>query len=337
MPDYKQYKVQNLMDLLGHGANLGAAGAEQQMKGQQGLQQLLQGQQQKADLDKSNAKAEFDAVQQAVQDAQKGGRKITAKMGNASYGESDPDPTKMSAAEAQKFLKTAGTAYKPINDQLDASKATLDYLNQKNASSDKLALISEARIAAGQGGSRAIKGIMDSLSGGKTAGMDFQNALNYVNNTADIPTMQDSQRDALRESVFGRIPQLGTLHNQTQAQLAQQGPLVAPHADHVGLTNSFSTPAQAKLDQLNQMGKEYQTQRAAMNSRAIGAPPAVADQSASTLDKIRNGLSSWLKPSAPAPSAAPPAPGPATPGAPVDPARTRYEELLKKSQGTPGQ
>lgn len=209
--------------------------------------------------------------------------------------------------QAQGFVKLANTEYKPINDQLNASQATLDSLNQKNAASDKLALINEAKLAAGSGGSRAIKGIMDSLTGGKTAAMDFQNTLNYFQNTPNVPTLQPGQRDAIRESVFARLPQLENMHKQAIAKLSAQGPAVSPNVDTSKILNSVASPAQDNLDTLKKMGMDYSTQRQGMGGTNPVSQPATADANPTTLDK----LTSFFKRGKQSPSAAAPpqAPG----------------------------
>lgn len=220
--------------------------------------------------------------------------------------------------QAQTFLKNAQAAYKGITDQLDASQSTLDALNQKNAASDKLALISEARLAAGAGGSRAIKGIMDSLSGGRTAGMDYQSALNYISNTPNIPTMQDAQRDAIRESVFNRLPQIESMHHQALTSLAQQGPIIAPQADTGTLINSLAGPADQKLSALKKMQSDYVSARAKQGPSDV-SQPGIANPNPSTLDKLRSLFSGLGGQSAPQ-------------SAPTnDPGYQRYQQLLQKA------
>ncbi len=189
--------------------------------------------------------------------------------------------------EAQAFLKTAQSSYKPINEQLDAGQSTIDMLNQGNANSDKLALINEARLAAGQGGSRAISHMVDLLSGGQTAASDFQGKLNWLQNTPNIPTLQPAQRDSIRESTFNRLNQLEQLHNQAQAALAQQGAIIAPHADYSTLLGSVATPVSQKLSNLKKMQAEYQSQRSKMSPNAVSAP-AQANDNPTTLDRLKS-------------------------------------------------
>jgi hypothetical protein len=188
--------------------------------------------------------------------------------------------------QAAGFLKTAAGAYKPINEQLDAAQSTLDALNQGNATSDKIALINEARIAAGQGGSRAIAHIVDQLSGGQTSASNFQDKLNWLMNTPNIPTMQPAWRDAVRESVFNRIPQLKTQHGQIASQLAQQGPIVAPGVDVGTLIGSFTTPAKQKIDAIEKMQSEYSAARAKMGGGQI-SQSSIANDNPTVLDKLR--------------------------------------------------
>lgn len=189
------------------------------------------------------------------------------------------------AHQAQAFIKAADAKFKPINDQLNSSKATLDALDQGNSTSDKLALINEARLAAGQGGSRAISHMVDILSGGSTAASDFQGKINWLQNTPNIPTLQPAQRDAIRESVFQRLPQIEQMGTQTAAQLAKQGPTLAPSADTGMLLKSYTDPAMSNLNQLKDAQANYTKQRQGAQNPV--SQPATANPNPTTLDKLR--------------------------------------------------
>lgn len=273
------------------GSNPYAEGGEQRKTDK--LQALLKGQQSQADVTNAIAKqkGENDTNMQTLQDMQSQGivnADGSGKAGDLAYGGNPAAKLAMQGPhQAQAFLKTAAGAYKGINDQLDASKATLDALDQGNATSDKLALINEGRLAAGAGGSKAIGKMVDVLSGGKTLGGDYQEKMNWLQNTPNIPTMQPAQRDAIRESVYGRLPQIEQMHQQTSAQLAQQGPLVAPQADTNGLLQSFAGPAQSKLDGLKQMQGKYSQQRAQMQGAPI-SQQSQANPNPTTLDKLKS-------------------------------------------------
>lgn len=190
--------------------------------------------------------------------------------------------------QAGAFLKTAQGAYKGINDQLDASKATLDALNQGNSTSDKLALINEARLAAGSGGSRALSHMVSLLAGDPTMAGDLQKGINWLNTTPNIPTLPPAQRDAIRESVFNRLPQLEQMHSQTGQQLMQQGPIVAPQTDTGTLIQSFSAPAAQRLAGLKKMQADYSTQRGQMQGQGNSpvSNPSTADANQTTLQKL---------------------------------------------------
>jgi hypothetical protein len=210
----------------------------------------------------------------------------SVKAGDIAVGGSPKALMTAGPQEANKFLKTAQGAYKGINDQLDAAKATIDALDKGNAVSDKVALINEARIAAGQGGSRAISHLVDLLSGGQTAASDFQGKVNWLMNTPNIPTLQPAQRNAIREAVHARLPQLEEQHKQTAAQLMQQGPVIAPHADYASLIGSLTTPTQQKLDSLKKMQADYTAQRGQMQPQPPISQPAQANANPTTLDKL---------------------------------------------------
>lgn len=314
--------------------------SQQQAEQAQDLEKLrayfapkIAGETEKAQLAEDIAAAQTPEAQDMIRN---GG---SVSFGKAHFG-ADPYAHALSQGphQAQQFLKSAQGAYKGINDQLDASQATLDALNQGNSTSDKLALINEARLAAGAGGSRAISHMVDILSGGQTAASDFQGKLNWLQNTPNIPTLQPAQRDAIRESVFNRLPQLDQMHRQVSSQLAQQGPITAPQADTGTLLNSMTVPAQQKLDALKKMQADYTSARAKQGPSDI-SQPSIANPNPTTFDKLKSlfnfgkgqqspsGLSGYLNPqqSPAAPQASSTAPQA------NDPGYQRYQQLLQKA------
>lgn len=204
--------------------------------------------------------------------------------------------------QAQAFLKTAQGAYKGINDQLDSSKATIDNLNLGNDTGDRLALLNEAKLALAGSGGRAFGQVIGLLSGDRTIGGDAQKAMNWIQNTPNIPKMQPAQRDAIREGVFNRIGQISQQHQQAKQQLMQQGPVVAPQADTSSLISSFVQPAEQKLSQLQQMQSQYSQERAKMQSQPAVSTPSVANANPSTLDRLKSFLGGGQKGPAQAPS-----------------------------------
>jgi len=222
----------------------------------------------------------------------------SAKVGDISVGGNPYAKMAMQGPhQAQAFLKTAQGAYKDINSNLDAAQTTLDNLNLGNSAGDKAAAISEAKLMLN--GGRGIPSIVPMLSGDPTMATDAQKAMNWLQNTPNVPTLQPAQRDALREMVFSRNQQTAQQHQQTAAQLAQQGPLVAPQADYAGLTNSFVNPAQQKLDRINKMQSEYQAQRAKMQPQSAVSQPSTASPNPTTLDKLKTLFSRGSAPQAP--------------------------------------
>lgn len=205
-----------------------------------------------------------------------------------SIGTKEFNPYQHGPQQAKDFDKQVMSAYKPINEQLNASKATIDYLNQGNSASDKMALINEARLAAGQGGSRAISHLVDVLSGGQTSAGSFQDKLNWLQNTPNIPTMQPAQRDALREVVYGRLGDLDRQHQQAQSSLAARGAVVAPYTDYNALIKAQATPADTNLSQLKSMAADYQKQR--QGSKNQVSQPSTASDNPTTLDKLKSFL-----------------------------------------------
>lgn len=209
--------------------------------------------------------------------------------------------------EAKAFLDKAQGAYKSINDQLDASKATIDNLNLGNSTGDKLALLNEAKLALAGSGGRAFGAVMAQLSGDPSMAQDSQKAWNWIQNTPNAPTMQSGQRDAIRESVFARGGQLKQQHKQITDQLGQWGPALAPHADYTSLAQSVVAPVQQKLDQMDQMQGQYQQSRTQMAPQPNVSNPSVADQNPTTVDRLKGFLGMGGQPAKqPQPQGTPP-------------------------------
>lgn len=282
----------------------GAESARNKANNDAKLAELIKGKQ--MDAQNYAAKGDVDlATLQKLNDSglvESGG---SAKAGELSTG-ADPY-AHMQAKGAQQgaaFNKLVEGTYKPINEQLNASRSTLDALNQNNPVSDKLALISEGRLAAGSAGSRAIGQMVDVLSGGKTANQEYQDKLNWLQNTPDQVTLQPGQRNAIRESVFARMPQLTQQHQQAAAQLGSLGPATAPQADYGSILKAHTTPADANLQQIGQYQQDY------MKARGPAGPisnPSVATPNPSNLDRLKSFLLGSGQSGA-SPQAQPPAP-----------------------------
>lgn len=187
--------------------------------------------------------------------------------------------------EAKTFQGVADGKFKSINDQLDASKTTLDSLNLGNDTGDRIALLNEARLALAGSGGRAFGQVMSTLSGDPTMASDAQKAYNWLQNTPNLPKMPPAQRNAIRESVFGRLDQTEQLGTQAAAQLSGMGPSLAPHTDYNSILQSYTTPAMQKLQGLRQMQKDYQAQRGNMSAPPV-SQPATANPNPTTFDKL---------------------------------------------------
>lgn len=242
------------------------------------LQALLKGQATQQDIQSLKALKDSGAIGDAT----------GAKVGDVSVT-SDPMArlALQGPQQAAKFQGIANKAYGGLNDQLDASKNTVDYLNQGNASADKLAIINEARLAAGQGGSRALTSIMQQMTGGKSIGSDAQSIQDYFNNTPNVPTLQPAQRDALRETVMNRIGSLQDQAGKIKQQLASQGPSLAPQTDYNSIINSYDSPVQQKLSGLSKMQSDYKSGLGQLKS-APASTPSTADSSGGVLDKLKS-------------------------------------------------
>jgi hypothetical protein len=198
------------------------------------------------------------------------------------------NPSALGAKQGHDFLKTVQGTYKPIHDQLDASQATLDNLNLGNDSGDRLALLNEAKLALAGSGGRAFGAVMHTLSGDPTMASDSQKAWNWLNNTPNLPKMPPAQRNALRESVFGRLDQLEAQRQQADQSLSQQGAIVAPGTDYSGLVNSVSVPAAQKFQKLRKMQGDYSAQRQQMPGQPPVSTPSTSDANPTTFDRLKS-------------------------------------------------
>lgn len=263
-----------------------------QAQAQAQLQQILG--KQKA----SAQQEELAKAKQAYQDLNKGstplGGKQGVKVGDTSIESSSPSPYAYMGKlgeEAQKVDSISSKKLKPFGDQLNAAKQTLDYLDQGNPSADKLALISEAQLAAGSGGSRAIKSIVDTISGGTTSNQDYQHAMNWLNNSKDIPEMQPSQRNALRETVLGRMPAVQQQYNQVKQQLSQQIPQFATMHQQMGQTKplieSTFGPTDDLVNDINKRNTAYMQSKVQQQIPPLGQP-SVATPQPSNIDKLKS-------------------------------------------------
>lgn len=215
----------------------------------------------------------------------------SAKVGDLSLG---GNPYAKMAGQgpkqAQAFIKSAQGAYKSVNDQLDASQSTLENLNLGNSTGDKLALINEAKLGLAGSGGRAMGQLISLLAGDPSLASDSQKAMNWLQNTPNIPTLQPAQRDAIRESVFGRLGQTNQQHQMISQQLLQQGALAAPQTDSGSIVKSFTGPVDQKLQRLGQMQSQYQTQRQKMGAQNPVSQPSQANANPTTFDRLMSFL-----------------------------------------------
>jgi hypothetical protein len=231
--------------------------------------------------------------------------------------------------EAKTYQGVVDKQFKPINDILDASKSTLDNLNQGNSTGDKLALINEAKLGLAGSGGRAMGQIVSMLSGDPTMAGDAQKAVNWLQNTPNIPTLQPAQRNAIRESVFNRLDQTEQQGTQAAQSLAAQGPALAPHTDYNSILGAYTNPAMQKLQSLRKMQADYTSQRGQMGQQPPVSQPAQANSNPTTFDKLKSffGMGGSAQPQAPAAKAP-------QQQAPIDPMDAAISAALqKKAQG----
>lgn len=220
--------------------------------------------------------------------------------------------TKEHNQEGKLVHDNALKSYKPVGDMASASKDTLTYLDQGNANADKLALINEARASAGQGGSRAIAALVQQLAGKQTMISSAQDAMNWLNNTQSIPTLQPDQRDAIRESVFSRAQTLAQMHDKATAQLKSTAPSYASGLSNEGslepLIDSYGNDVKSNISDIGKMAADYADRKQKGGNKQVGQPGDTQSQPVSTGDKIRSTLAGWLTPKPPTPPAPPSGP-----------------------------
>jgi hypothetical protein len=331
--------VKEMIDQMNHSGEGGADAVNQKRKAQYDLQ----AQQAKGDQDAQLVKLKNYLEGQQEQDRQEGAKKllndpaVTDNVNNGGSYSVNPETGAVSIGgnpyakmqmqgphQAQALAKTAAGTFKPINDQLDASKATLDNLNLGNDTGDKLALINEARLSLAGSGGKAIGQMVGVLSGDPTMASDGQKALNWLQNTPNVPKLQPAQRDAIRESVYNRLPQIEQQGTQAAQQLTQQAPLVAPQTDGAGIVNGYVAPAQQKLQQLKSMQQDYMKQRQAMQPQSNQiSSPSTANAAPTTFDRLKSFFAGTPSPQQQQ------APATAT----VDHSDALAQELAKRAQG----
>lgn len=303
-----------MRDAIASGVKSGGESAnnQQQLAIQLANQQALSTQKAKQDMEAEEKKlnlehflkgASRDQANQMVQnfidqEAGKGrNAHFTVTPEGVSGALAQPDPSLKLAgqvgSQGRAFQSVVNKAYKPLSDQVDASKNTLDYLNLNTSAGDKLALINEARL--GGGSSRAVASLLQTITGKSTAGMKLQDLENFINNTPEVSTMTPASRDALRETVFARIPQMQKAHEQLGTQMSQQGAAAFPMASSSAILSPVHQNIKSNIDTLSGMQQDYQKQRQQQGGK-VGTGFTTADKPTS-LWGLLTGRSSSRSPS----------------------------------------
>lgn len=185
--------------------------------------------------------------------------------------------------EAKDYNKLVSEAYKPLNSQIDATRATLENLDLKSTVGDKAAIINEARMLGGAAGSHALQGIIRVMAPSKdTANMKFDDMINFINNSPEKSVMPDSMRESYRKFALDRLAGLEAQHQAYTKDLAAKGAVLAPHADYQSILNTEAGAFQTKLDYLRK-GQQDRAKAAALAPQ--GAPEAAVGQT--NLDKVK--------------------------------------------------
>lgn len=256
-------------------------GIEQKAKGDEmGLQRMLTRQ----DTDDNLAKATG-----IVSDNARKGVKINAKVGNVDVSQSEQNVfmqgQKNMDQEGRILAANATKAYKPIDDQAQAVKATVQSLNAGNPTGDSAAIMNEVKALSGS--SRGMLGLMQALGGHPTAATKMQDAMNFVNNTAQSG-LQPAQRDAMREFAFSRVGQLQQQHQQITDTLKQTAPSyahsLASSGQLPGLVDSYGAGPKQALSDIGQMSQAYSKE---MNGNTV-SQPSTASPHPSTMDRLKS-------------------------------------------------
>ncbi len=231
----------------------------------------------------------FDKAQEMVDNNSKMGRKVNVKLGNVDVSQADTNPylqqSRAQSHEGTEVRNAATKAFSTIDQQAQAVKATVDSLNLGNPTGDSAAVMNEVKAISGS--SRGMLGLMQALGGHPTAATKMQDAMNYINNTAQSG-LQPAQRDAMREFAFSRIPQLKQQHQSASETLVNTAPSYAPNLSSTGqlpsLVGSYGKAPKQALDDLEQLHTEYSKQGPKVSNSTTYSPAP------SNLDKLKSFL-----------------------------------------------
>jgi len=284
----------------------------------------------KTDTDQGVQKQNFDTAQQFVDENAKKGRKLNVKLGNVDISQTDQNlylqNQKASDQEGKILYDRATKLYKPVDDQAQAVKTTIDSLNLGTPAGDSAAVMNELKAVTGS--SRGVATLFDKVGGHPTAATTMAEMINYITNAANS-TMQPAQRNGMREFAYSRIGQLRQQHDSITGTLNTTAPsfahTLASSGQLPGLINSYGAAPRQALDDLDKLQKEYTTQKGntkVSNNSTFSPQPT-------TLDSISDKLSNFFRPSAKSPQPSSPQAAPAQGGAPMS-----FEEFkAKKAAG----
>ncbi len=249
----------------------------------------------------------FDQASGFIDQNAKMGRKVNVKLGNVDVSQADTNPaiqaSRAQAHEGTEVRNAATKAFSGIDQQAQAVKATVDSLNLGNPTGDSAAVMNEVKAISGS--SRGMLGLMQALGGHPTAATKMQDAMNFINNTAQSG-LQPAQRDAMREFAFSRIPQLKQQHQSAADTLTNTASSYAPNLSSAGqipgLINNYGKAPKQALDDLENMHTEYSKQGPKVSNSTTYSPAP------SNLDKLKSFFGFGGQQSQPQQQAPPPVP-----------------------------
>jgi hypothetical protein len=276
-------------------AQLGRDAALSNLVTGKGLDQ--QNESSKLDHQAQISRDEFNTVQDAANAAP--GQHITAKMGNASYGEAVVDPSvragKVSGQEATALKKLADGTIGKVAGKTAALESLTNAVNNPSSVNDNLIQVGLARLAEGPG-QRLLHTIVDKSGITSTGAGDLVDVQNFLRG-GGMSKMQPGQKQAILDAISQHKDLANQEFNDASSVYHGQAPLIASHLSpetHAAMYDSYAKPFQGAISRLTP------APAAPIDPRVSGQVTPPAPRAAGIVDK----LADWIKGS-PAQQAAP--------------------------------
>jgi hypothetical protein len=224
------------------------------------LAQLIKGKQMEAENERSkqmqaleNSRAEFQSAQDAVNAAP--GQHITAKIGNASYGESMVDPSvrqdRLNNQEAKALKGLADKTIGSIHGQTDALEMLQNALHNPSSVNDQQLQSGLARMAEGPG-QRLLQTIVHVAGIAPTGAGSLVDVQNFIRG-GGMSKLQPGQAQAIQDSINQHRGLLQQQFKDAEATYAGQAGIIAPHLGQDKISamhDSYSVPLQGAFQRL---------------------------------------------------------------------------------------